>query len=51
LLLVIVGVWVLFGDQLELDLDWSEVWPIGAVVVGALMVVASILPGRDRDQA
>lgn len=49
LLLVIVGVWVLFGDQLDLDLDWSEIWPIGAVIVGALMVLASVLPGRgDR---
>ena len=51
LLLVIAGVWVLFGDQLDLDLDWSEIWPIGAVVIGALMVVASVLPGRGRDQA
>lgn len=46
IILVIVGVWVLFGDQLDIDLDWSEVWPIGAVVIGALMVLASLVPGR-----
>ena len=50
-LLVIVGVWVLFGDQLELDIDWSEIWPVVAVIVGALMVLASVLPGRGRDNA
>jgi len=47
LLLVIVGVWVLFGDQLDLDLEWSEIWPIAAVIIGALMVLASVIPGRS----
>ena len=51
LLLVIVGVWVLFGDQLDLDLDWSEIWPIAAVIIGALMVLASVIPGRSDRQA
>jgi hypothetical protein len=45
---VVVGVWVLFGDQLDIDLDWAEVWPIGAVAIGALMVLASLLPGRSE---
>lgn len=46
LLLVLLGVWILFGDQLDLNLDWGEVWPVGAVVVGVLMVVASVIPRR-----
>ena len=49
LLLVLVGAWILFGDQLNIDLDWAEVWPIGAVVIGALMVVASVIPRRGRE--
>ena len=48
IVLVVAGVWVLFGDQLDIDLDWSEVWPIGAVVIGALMVLASLIPGRNE---
>jgi hypothetical protein len=48
IILVLVGVWVLFGDQLDIDLDWSEIWPIGAVVIGALMVLASLVPGRSQ---
>jgi hypothetical protein len=48
ILLVLVGVWVLFGDQLDIDLDWSQVWPIGAVIIGALMVLASLVPGRGE---
>ena len=50
ILLVIAGAWVLFGDQLDVDLDFSELWPIAAVVLGAVMVVASIIPGRGPDQ-
>ena len=49
LLLVLLGAWILFGDQLDIDLAWSDVWPIGAVVIGALMVVASVIP-RPRRQ-
>lgn len=47
LLLVIVGAWILFGDQLDIDLDFSAVWPIAVVVLGVIMVVASVLPSRD----
>ena len=50
LILVIVGVWVLFGDQLDIDLDFSEVWPVAAVILGVVMVVASVLPGRGERQ-
>ena len=50
ILLVLVGLWVLFGDQLNLDLEWGEVWPVAAVIVGALMVVASVVPrGEGRE--
>jgi hypothetical protein len=51
LLLVLGGLWILFGDQLGIDLDWHEVWPIGAVAIGCLLVVASVIPGRDREDA
>ena len=47
-ILVLVGVWVLFGDQLDMDLEWSEIWPIGAVIIGAIMVLASLIPGRSE---
>ena len=50
ILLVLVGVWVLFGDQLDIDLDFREVWPIGAVVLGAIMVVASVIPRRRNHE-
>ena len=48
IILVIVGVWVLFGDQLDIEIDWSEVWPIAFVVVGAVMVLAALIPGRGE---
>lgn len=48
IILVVIGVWVLFGDQLELDIDWSDVWPIAFVIIGALMVLTSLIPGRDE---
>jgi hypothetical protein len=51
ILLVLIGLWVLFGDQLDLDLEWGQIWPVAAVIVGALMVVASVVPrgeGRER---
>ena len=50
LLLVLVGAWILFGDQLDIDLEWGEVWPVGAVVIGSLMVLASVLPRRGRER-
>ena len=49
LLLVLLGAWILFGDQLDIELEWGEVWPIGAVVIGSLMVLASVLPRRGRE--
>jgi hypothetical protein len=48
IILVIIGVWVLFGDQLDIDVDWSEIWPIAFVVVGAVMVLAALIPGRGE---
>lgn len=50
IILVIVGAWVLFGDRLDIAVDWSEVWPVGAVIIGALMVLASLIPGRTERQ-
>ena len=50
ILLVIIGVWVLFGDQLDVEVDWSEVWPIAFVIVGALMVLAALIPSRGDGQ-
>jgi len=49
LLLVLAGAWILFGDQLDIELEWGEVWPIGAVVIGSLMVLASVVPRRGRE--
>ncbi len=48
LLLVLLGVWILFGDQIALDFDPAEVWPMAAVALGALMVLASLIPPRRR---
>ena len=46
ILLVLVGVWILFGDQV--DLDVGRVWPMIAVAVGILMVLAAFIPrGRS----
>ncbi len=45
-LLVLVGVWVLFGD--EIDLDFGQVWPIAAVALGIVMVIAAFIPRRQR---
>jgi hypothetical protein len=46
LLLVLAGAWILFGD--EVDLDFAEVWPIGAVTLGIIMVIAAFIPRRER---
>jgi hypothetical protein len=45
LLLVAVGVWILFGD--EIDLDFSQLWPIAVVVLGILMVIGAFVPRRS----
>jgi hypothetical protein len=44
ILLVFVGAWILFGD--EVDLDLGQLWPMAAVALGALMVVAAFIPRR-----
>ena len=44
LLLVFVGAWILFGDQI--DLDFGQLWPIAAVALGTVMVVAAFIPRR-----
>ena len=45
-LLVLVGAWILFGD--EIDLDFGQVWPIAAVALGVIMVIAAFIPRRER---
>ena len=45
-LLVLVGVWVLFAD--EIDLDFGQAWPIAAVALGVVMVIAAFIPRRKR---
>ncbi len=46
LLLVAVGIWILFGDELALDI--GEIWPIAAVALGVLMVIGAFVPRRGR---
>lgn len=46
LLLVLFGLWVLFGD--EIDIELGEVWPIAAVGLGIVMVIAAFIPRRGR---
>lgn len=46
LLLVLFGLWVLFGD--EIDIELGEVWPIAAVALGIVMVIAAFIPRRSR---
>lgn len=43
-ILVAVGTWALIGQYV--DLDWSRIWPIGLVVAGLLVIVASIARRR-----
>jgi len=44
--LVVVGVWFLFRD--EIALDPGRVWPVLAVALGVLMVIAAFIPRRRR---
>ena len=37
--LIVVGAWALIGQYV--DLDWSRIWPVGLVVAGLLIVLAS----------
>jgi hypothetical protein len=46
ILLVLVGAWILFGDQVDLDLDLGQLWPVAAVALGSLMVIAAFIPRR-----
>lgn len=42
--LILVGAWFLFRDQVDFDL--GQAWPLIAVVLGALMVIAAFIPRR-----
>lgn len=46
LFLVLLGVWFLFRD--EIALDFGQLWPVVAVALGAVMVVAAFIPRRRR---
>ena len=43
-ILVAVGAWALIGQYV--DLDWRRIWPIGLVVAGLLVIVASVARRR-----
>lgn len=42
--LVLLGVWFLFRDEIALDI--GRVWPVLAVALGVLMVIAAFIPRR-----
>jgi hypothetical protein len=42
--LVLVGLWFLFRD--EIGLDFGRVWPVVAVGLGVIMVLAAFIPRR-----
>jgi hypothetical protein len=42
--LVLVGLWFLFRE--EIGLDFGRVWPVVAVVLGVIMVIAAFIPRR-----
>jgi uncharacterized membrane protein len=44
LLLVAFGAWMLFRDQISIDL--GETWPVIAVGVGVLMIIGAFIPRR-----
>ena len=44
--LVLLGVWFLFRD--EISVDFGVVWPMVAVGLGVIMVIASFIPRRER---
>jgi hypothetical protein len=44
--LVLLGAWFLFRDQVDFDL--GQAWPLIAVVLGVLMVIAAFIPRRGR---
>ena len=45
--LVLAGVWILFGDEIELELNLGQIWPIAAVAIGMLLVLAAFIPRGD----
>lgn len=42
--LVLLGVWFLFRDEIAIDI--GAVWPVVAVGLGVLMVIAAFIPRR-----
>ena len=42
--MVLLGVWFLFRDEIALDI--GTVWPVAAVGLGILMVIAAFIPRR-----
>jgi hypothetical protein len=42
--LVLLGLWFLFRE--EIGLDFGRVWPVVAVALGVLMVIAAFIPRR-----
>lgn len=42
--LVLLGVWFLFRDEISIDI--GRVWPVAAVALGVLMVIAAFIPRR-----
>lgn len=43
--LVLLGVWFLFREEISLDI--GRVWPVVAVALGILMVIAAFIPRRS----
>jgi hypothetical protein len=41
---VLLGVWFLFRDEISVDI--GRVWPVAAVALGVLMVIAAFIPRR-----
>lgn len=48
LLLVLFGAWILLRDEIDLDLDLGQIWPIVVVGLGIVMVIAAFIPRRGR---
>jgi hypothetical protein len=44
LFLVLLGAWFLFRDQISVDL--GQTWPVIAVALGVVMVIAAFIPRR-----
>jgi TRAP-type C4-dicarboxylate transport system permease small subunit len=49
LILIVVGGWFFLDQTLGFempDLDWSAIWPIGLIVIGAAVILQGL--GRRR---